>query len=227
MNIYKKWFFVFWAIALSASHAHATDSNTLFTRLPAALVQKDEWEFQQVRERIGGKVEVNPEIRFSVLKLRENWIGFGKAITDDQQIIWEPLWVLPQSRCVQDFLGRSDLGLLASCAVPLTFGLTWRNEEVDGDEVTKSNFKVEAVEEVSVKAGKFLTVRVVETADIFATEPGNSRQQLSARVRTKYWFSHDAKAFVRTIREYSSPKGKLDLRITEELKSFKVQQSYP
>lgn len=44
-------------------------------------------------------------------------------------------------------------------------------------------------------------------------------------VKSTYWFSHDAKAFVRIVREYLTPEGERHLLLSEELKSFKVHAS--
>lgn len=192
-------------------------------RVPSAFANEDEWEFQQIRETPGQKREVNPEIRFTVAKLKETWIAHARAMTNNNVPVWDLKWKLPRSRCIQDFVGKSDLGMLVSCGTSLMVGMTWDDETVDGAVKTVSNYVVESEEEVTVLAGRFATVKIVESGSVFEQQAG-AADRLTFKVNSTYWFSHDAKAFVRIVREYLTPAGKRDLLLTEELKSYKVKE---
>lgn len=193
-------------------------------RVPSAFVNKDEWEFQQVRESPGQKREVNPEIRFTVAKLKETWIAHARAVTNNNVPVWDLKWKLPKSSCLQDFVGRSDFGLLVSCGRPLVVGMAWDDETVDGGEKTVSKYLVESKEDITVIAGRFATIKIVESGNVFDHQSGRA-DRLTLKVKSTYWFSHEAKAFVRIVREYLTPEGERHLLLSEELKSFKVHAS--
>ena len=131
------------------------------------FVDNDEWEFQQVRESPGQKREVNPEIRFTVAKLKETWIAHARAITNNNVPVWDLKWKLPKSSCLQDFVGKSDLGLLVSCSRPLVVGMAWDDETVNGGERTVSKYLVESKEYITVIAGRFSTIKIIESGGVF------------------------------------------------------------
>jgi hypothetical protein len=208
---------IFFGICLFASFGCEAED-----RIPSAFVKKDEWVFEQVRETPGKKQEINSEIRFTVMKLADTWIAHAIAVTDEKVPVWDLKWKLPLSSCIQDFVGQSDLGLLVSCGTPLSIGLTWDDETISGNEKTVSKYVVESQEDIRVMAGHFAAVRIIEAGKIFQQQTAGP-DRLKLTFKTSYWFSHDAKAFVRIVREYRAPAGTRQLLISEELKSYKVQ----
>ena len=99
--------------------------------------------------------------------------------------------------------------------------MAWEDETVNGEEKTVSKYLVESIEEITVIVGRFATIKIVESGSVFEHQPGKA-DRLSLRVKSTYWFSRDAKAFVRIVREYLTPEGRRHLFLSEELKSFKV-----
>ncbi len=196
---------------LMSHHCHAGDD------VPSPFISEDTWEYEQVKKTPGKQKKINPSITFKVAKLAETWIAHAVAITDDKVPIWDLKWKLPRSRCIQDFLGQSDLGLTDSCIKPLSVGRTWNAEAADGD--TKSALKntVESDENITVQAGRFDTVKIVQVGEIYRNGGG-----LIATVKRTFWFSYKAKAFVRVVHEYTTPTGKIGDVVIEELKSYKV-----
>ncbi len=199
-----------------AATCHAADRSQI------AFVPEDEWVFQQVREKPGSDAEINPDIRFKVAKMRENWVAHMIALTDKRVPVWSPKWKLPEENCMQDFVGMSDLALPSSCETPLAIGMAWEDASYDGKQKTVLKFQVVSKEDLQLKAGKFLTIKIIEEGKVYEQRPGGV-DILVSNSKSTYWFSHDAKAFVRVIREYGASEGTPELRITEELKRYKVR----
>ena len=103
-------------------------------------------------------------------------------------------------------------------------GTAWDDETVSVGEKTVSKYMVESKEDTTVVAGRFSTIKIVESGNVFEHQSGRA-DRLTLKVKSTYWFSHEAKAFVRIVREYLTPEGERHLLLSEELKSFKVHAS--
>lgn len=189
--------------------------------VPSAFIANDDWTFEQVLESPNKARHVNPPIRLSIHQLKETWIARMKAITDDHVPIWDLKAKLPGTICVIDFVGLSHLDLMDSCNRPLAPGMEWKHEKVSGETKTASTYRVDSTQDVTVKAGRFSTVKILRTEKKFSHRPPNPDRP-AGEVKTTYWFSRDAKAFVLIVREHYTHAGALQLRAREELTSFQV-----
>lgn len=179
----------------------------------------DEWTFLQSRTE-AGQADTANEIRFSMLFKKKNGdivLGWTKAIADAGQVVWQPIESLPQTICLRDFVGRTNLDLVNSCNQGLKVGVEWKSR-IDADGVQEQIEFVATGEEVlNVAAGTFHAIKIQGKGQ--RTSPRNRPENLAVT----YWFGSQAKAMVRSVREYRTPDGALIMRITDELTAVKVK----
>jgi len=175
--------------------------------------KKDAWTFRQHRTDVAGKVEIN-DISFSTLYKKANgevlpfW---ASAMTDTGQMIWQPLDPIPETRCVQDFVGQSDLNLPDACTNGLAKGREWLSTSDDRDEREELRFVVVGTDIVDVPAGRLNAIKIRGTGQrLKAAQP-------SENITITYWFAPEVKAMGRVIREYRTVEGNPVITIMEEL----------
>ncbi|WP_141758565.1 hypothetical protein [Duganella sp. HH105] len=179
----------------------------------------DEWTFLQLRAE-PGKPDASNEIRFSMLfkkKSSDMILGWAKAITDSGQVVWQPIESLPETNCLRDFVGRTNLDLANSCKEGLRVASNWKSEIKAGDVLEQIDFVTVGEEIVDVKAGTFQTIKI---------QGKGKRTSLGKRVEdfsVTYWFAPKAKAMARSIRDYRTLDGAPIIKITDELMSVKIK----
>ncbi|MBC3917536.1 hypothetical protein H8L32_08645 [Undibacterium sp. CY18W] len=181
----------------------------------------DEWIFIQKISQ-AGRPDISNEIKFITPFKNdngENVIFLAKAAKDIGQVIWQPVARLAASICVQDFVGKTDLGLTNSCSKGLKTGSEWQVKIDYKSAQDQIKYIVGSDEIVKVPAGTYHAIKIqgVGTHKSLNESPEN--------ITVAYWFSPEVKAMVQTIREYRSADGKLLSTITEELKEVKVNAS--
>jgi hypothetical protein len=178
----------------------------------------DEWTFMQFRAE-PGKPDASNEIRFSMLfkkKSGEMILGWAKAITESGQVVWQPIESLPETNCLRDFVGRTNLDLANSCKEGLKVASDWKSEIKASDVLEQIDFVAVGEEIVDVKAGTFQTIKIQGKGK--RTSLGKRPEDFSVI----YWFAPKAKAMVRSIREYRTLDGVPIIKITDELVSVKI-----
>lgn len=179
----------------------------------------DEWTFLQLRTA-PGKPDASNEIRFSMLFKKKGGdmiLGWAKAITDSGQVVWQPIESLPETNCLRDFVGRTNLDLANSCKEGLKVASAWKSEIRAGEVLEQIDFVAVGEEVIDVKAGTFQTIKIQGNGK--RTSLGNELEDFSVT----YWFAPKAKSMVRSIREYLTPNGVAVIKITDELTSVKVK----
>lgn len=182
------------------------------------FARDDEWTFVQTRTE-PGHAATSHTIRFGTPLRKANGdavLAWAKAVMADGQVVWQPIGTLPPTQCLRDFVGRSDLGLANSCGNGLRLGAQWQASSVmPGDEELLDLVALRE-EEIRVGAGTFRAVRI----------EGKGQRRFSDRppetLTVTYWFAPQAKAMVRTVREYRGTSGALTIRIVEEMTAYKV-----
>lgn len=178
----------------------------------------EEWTYQQQRVEPGRPVQSN-QVRFSSAFKKKNGdtvLFWARAITDAGQVVWQPLQTIPAASCVQDFLGKTDLGLPYVCADGLRPGDTWASTIQATPATEQISFVTGGEETLTTPAGTFQTLKIEGKGK--RTSPGKPAEDL----RVTYWFAPEAKAMVRTVREYRSLKGAPIMTLTDELTAVKL-----
>lgn len=183
------------------------------------FAHNDEWTFVQSRSG-PGITEPDNEIRLSFpLAKKQNGdllLTVVTAVTAKGEVIRKPIGMVPAGVCLRDFLGRSNLGLANSCQDGLAIGAHWQNRSEDDDGEENIQFLAAGDELVTTPAGTFKTIKIEGLGE--RTSPRHPAESVVVR----HWFCPQAKAMVRTTREYRSADGALVMKITEDLTALKV-----
>jgi len=183
-----------------------------------AFAAKDEWTFRQ-ESSYSGKASASNEIQFGIISKNKNGdsiLGFVRAITDTEQVIWQPLGPIPSGICLRDFVGSTNLNLPTSCKDGLTVGQEWESSSNDSGGTEKIKFRVVGQESIEVSAGKFNVWRIRGIGKRWNADKSHEV------VIASYWFAPTVRAMARASREYRSADGKTFSVITEELVAAKV-----
>jgi len=179
---------------------------------------KDEWTFIQERTEPGKPLQ-SLEVRFSTMlknKDGEFVLGVLKAITQDGQLIWQPIGKLPGRSCLRDFLSETDLGLTDACTAGVGIGDKWQSIEPSNGGTERLKFEAVGREPITVRGRAYDVIKIVGKGE--KTTP----QRESEDMIVTYWFAPDAKAMVRAERAYYSKKGKLLIKFVDEMSVAKL-----
>lgn len=179
---------------------------------------KDEWTFIQEKTE-PGRPKQTLEVRFSTMfknKDGEIVLGVLKAITEDGQLIWQPIHTLSGTSCLRDFLSETDLGFADACKSGFGVGDKWQSIEPSSGGSERLKFEVLGRERIAVRGTVHDVIKIVGQGQ--RTFPQGESESMTVT----YWFAPGVKAMARAERAYFSKKGKLLFKFVDELSAAKL-----
>ncbi|RFP18895.1 MULTISPECIES: hypothetical protein [unclassified Duganella] len=185
----------------------------------------DTWTYRQT-VALPGQDEQTYNPRFGILFAnKDGRLVYGRSASTPGAT-WTPAGAIPGNSCIRDFAEDDALGLTDSCGAQLEPGKTWESNQSDSLAEVKTGFKVVGIEDVVVPAGSYKAIRI-ESKKVITTVAyagvAAPRGGYVKHISTTYWFSPQAKGFVKTVMESRLPDGSLFLKLTNELIPTKVE----